>query len=53
MSIQQSINFESFVPNEKFKNLNKFNKKKFYKSKKKSNIILKKKKTYSTHFQKF
>ena len=52
MSIQQSINFESFVPNEKFKNLNKSNKKSFYKSLKKVKHNFKEKKNIFYSFSK-
>ena len=44
MSSQQSINFESFVPKEKFKKFNNSNKKSFYKSIKKTQLSIKEKK---------
>ncbi len=44
MSGQQSINFESFVPKEKFKKFNNSNKQSFYKSIKKTQLRIKEKK---------
>ena len=41
MSGQQSINFESFVPREKFKKFNNSNKQSFYKSIKKTQLSIK------------
>ena len=52
MSTQQSINFESFVPKEKFKNLNKSSKKSFYNSIKKTKQSLKEKKNIFYSFSK-
>ena len=52
MSTQQSINFESFVPKEKFKNLNKSSKKSFNNSIKKTKQSLKEKKNVFYSFSK-
>ena len=52
MSILHSINFESFVPNEKFKSLNKSNKKSFYESINKIKLNLKEKKNIFYSFSK-
>ena len=52
MSILQSINFESFVPNEKFKSFNKSFKKSFYKSSKKIKNNFKEKKNLFYSFSK-
>ena len=50
MSGQQSINFESFVPKEKFKKFNNSNKQSFYKSIKKTQLSLKEKKNFFHSF---